>query len=295
MADLNDMLIFAKVAELEGISPAARALKMAKSRVSRRMATLEESLGARLLERSTRAVHLTEVGRVYYQHCKRIAEEADHAQQSISRMTDMPRGLLRISTSLTLGQYLIAPHLAEFVQQYPEIEIEMDLSNRRVDMIAEGFDLVFRVGELPDSNLVSKRVGGNAPSLYASADYLAGQGALKKPHELSRHKVLVMPDSGFVYQWPLQNKKGELETVVIKPAISVNDFSTLKVIAEGGGGIACLPRYVAEDSVQQGKLVNVLPEWQLPKFDYHLLYPSHRGLALKARVWIDFFVDKLPK
>ena len=133
MIDLNDMLIFSKVAEVQGISPAARALRMPKSKVSRRMVALENELGVRLLERSTRAVHLTEVGEIYFQHCKRIVEEANSARESVHQMLNAPRGHLRISTSVTIGQFLLAPHLGEFMATYPEVELEVDLNNRRVD------------------------------------------------------------------------------------------------------------------------------------------------------------------
>ena len=178
--DLNDMVIFAKVAEVQGISPAARALRMPKSKVSRRMAALEEELGVRLLERSTRAVHLTEVGEIYFQHCRRIVEEASSARESVSRMLEAPRGQLRINASVAIGQHLLTPFIGEFMNLYPEIELDVRLDNRRVDLIAEGYDVVVRLGKLEDSALVSKQLGADHSILVASADYLKRTGTPKR-------------------------------------------------------------------------------------------------------------------
>jgi LysR family transcriptional regulator AphB len=293
MIDLNDMVIFAKVAETGGISAAAKALKVPKSKVSRRLAMLEAALGVRLLERSTRSFNVTESGLLYLQHCQRIVEEANSAQDSIQQLVDMPRGNLRISASIGVGQYLIAPHLSEFMQQYPEIDLDVDLNNRRVDPISEGFDLVIRVGQLNDSNLISKRFGTSQAALYASPDYLKQQGFPKSLADLSTHKTIVMSDANPNQQWILENKKGLQSVVDVRSKLSINDFSCLRTVVKNGGGIGLFPHYFVADLLQSGQLQQVLSDWGSSEISYYVLYPSRRGLTRKAKVWIEFFAHKL--
>lgn len=293
MHDLNDMVIFSKVAELQGISPAARAMRIPKSKVSRRMVALEDELGVRLLERSTRAVHLTEVGKIYFQHCKRIVEEANSARESVQHMLDAPRGHLRISTSVTIGQYLLAPHLGEFMAEYPEIEIDVNLNNRRVDVIAEGFDLVVRVGDLQDSTLVSKRLGSDHLKLFASPEYLKKNGTPKQLSDLDEHKLLVMSDSARPGQWTLTGPGNQQETVSANPYATTNDLAMIRQIAIDDSGITLLPGFLSAAPEKSGKLRRILPDWRTTTIYYHALYPSHRGVTLKLRAWLDFFQHKL--
>ena len=293
MPDLNDMLIFAKVAELEGISPAARALNLPKSKVSRRMAMLEKSLDARLLERTTRAVHLTEAGRIYYLHCKQINEAIETAEDAVHQLTETPRGQIRISASVTTGQQLIAPYLSEFSDKYPLINIDLELSNRRVDVISEGFDLVIRVGKLEDSNLISKRLGGGHAGMFAAPDYLQKQGTPRLLEELHQHRILVMSDAHNVLNWRMENSSGETYSLNVTPDIQINDLTSLTTVVAGGGGIACLPTYLVRKQVESGQLCRILPEWRTPELNVYMLYPSQRGLTHKARLWMDFYVSKL--
>ncbi|MDE0714270.1 MAG: LysR family transcriptional regulator [Gammaproteobacteria bacterium] len=294
MNDLNDMTIFAKVAELQGISPAARALRMPKSKVSRRMAALEDELGVRLLERSTRAVHLTEVGEIYFQHCRRVAEEAASARESVTQMLEAPRGLLRINASVAVGQHLLAPFLGEFMAMYPEIELEVRLENRRVDLIREGYDLVVRLGKLEDSALISKRLGEDHLVLVASADYLERMGTPKRLSDFKDHRFLVMSDSQNHDHWTLIGPGGRQDSVDVAQYAAINDLSMIRRVAIDGGGIALLPRYLCSDDViNSGLLRQVMNGWHSPTFRYYALYPSHRSVTLKLRAWLDFFGDKL--
>ncbi len=293
MDNLNDMVIFAKVAELQGVSSAARALRMPKSKVSRRMAALEDDLGVRLLERSTRSVHLSELGEIFYQHCRRVVEEATSARESVNRMLDAPRGCLRISASVAIGQRLIAPWLGEFMTAFPEVEIDMSLTNRRVDVIGEGFDLAVRVGAIEDSTLVSKRLGADRAHLFASSDYLKQRGTPTRLSDLKKHRLLAMQDTAKPGQWTLAGPGDRREIVAIQPHGTANDLTTLRHIAAGGGGIALLPRYMARESRQQRPLRRVLPAWATPEFSFYALYPSRRGVTQKLRAWLDFFSGKL--
>ena len=294
MNNLNDMAIFAKVAELQGISPAARALRMPKSRVSRHMAALEKELGVRLLERSTRAVHLTEVGEIYFQHCKRVVEEAASARESVSQMLEAPRGLLRINASVAIGQHLLAPFLGEFMATYPEIKLEVQLENRRVDMIREGYDLVVRLGKLEDSALISKPLGEDHLILVASENYLNKAGTPKHFSEFKNHRFLVMADSQNFDRWSLVGPNDRQETIEVNQYTALNDLTMIRQVAIDGGGIALLPRYLCTDDViSSGTLCRVMKDWRSQTFRFYALYPSRRSVTLKLRAWLDFFGGKL--
>lgn len=293
MQNPNDMLIFAKVAELGGISAAARSLQIPKSKVSRRMAMLESELDARLLERTTRAVNLTEAGQIYYQHCRQIVEAMESAESAVHQLTDTPRGQLRISASVTTGQQMIAPYLSEFTQRYPLIEIDLELSNRRVDLISEGFDLAIRIGELEDSNLISKRLGSGRAGLFASTEYLDKHGRPEQLEQLQQHRALVMSHSDHLLSWHLINDKGLSNNLNIRPNIRINDLDALITVVAGGSGIACLPTYLVQQHPQGKNLEQILPQWHAPEVTFYVLYPSLRGLTHKARLWIDFFSEKL--
>ncbi|WP_417453216.1 LysR family transcriptional regulator [Kiloniella sp.] len=292
MINLNDMVLFAKVAELEGISAAARVLNIPKSRVSRRIAALESDLGVRLIERTTRAVQLTEMGTIFFHHCRRVVEESESAIESINNMREAPRGNLRVSVSFAIGQYLVAPYLGEFAKLYPDIKINLDLSNRHVDLITEGYDLVIRVGEQKDSSLMTKRIGQARAKLCASPDYIKNYGSPTSLNQLPDHKLLMMSDSYDLKQFIFENQIGELRSLDVMPNNTINDFTALRSMVEDGCGISLMPEYIIQDAIDKGKLVQVLPDWQSKIISYYVLYPSRKGLTKKARAWIDFFEKK---
>lgn len=293
MIDLNDMRLFAKVAETGGISAAARALNIPKSRVSRRIAALEDTLGSGLLERTTRVVQLTEAGELFFQHCRRMVEEAENAVESVNQLVEAPRGLLRVSVSFGVGQYLIAPHLGEFLQRFPDVDVQLDMNNRRVDLIAEGFDLVIRVGQLEDSSLMSRKMGHARAHLCASPEYLNRASEPKTPTQLAGHKLLVMSNSNNVSRWVLENTAGEQTSIEVSPRTSINDFTALRNLVEDDGGIAVMPEYIIRDAIEAKRLVRVLPDWRSPLISYYVLYPSRKGLTKKSAAFIDFYAERL--
>ncbi|MGB1237898.1 MAG: LysR family transcriptional regulator, partial [Pseudomonadales bacterium] len=283
----------AKVAECGGISAAARVLGMPKSKVSRRLAQLEEQLEVRLLERTTRAVSVTEAGRRFAVHCQRVAEEAASAQESVSEAFDVPRGVLRISASVAIGQYLLAPHLAEFRRCFPQIELDIELNNRRVDLIAENFDLVVRVGELQDSSLISRCFATARAGLYAAPSYLAARGEPRHLEALAEHDLLLMSAATNPEHWRFEQHAGKAQSLSVSPVLRINDFTSLRTLVADGAGIAQFPTYLVADLCDQGVLQQVLPQWCSECVNYYVLYPSRRGLTRKASAWIDFFTHKL--
>ena len=288
MYDLNAIRIFVKVVEKEGFTAAANVLDMPKSKVSRVIAQLEEQLDTRLLERTTRHVRLTEAGKLFYQYAQRISAEAEQAESAMQSLSEKASGQLRISTSVSLGQYLLAPDLTKFLNSYPEVELDLELSNRRVDLIEENFDAAIRVGELADSSLVAKRLGNARIQLYASKKYLEKNGIPNHPAELSQHKILCMPDAMQKEKLSMQNTSGEKQSVSLHYSSKVNDFGTLFTLSKGDYGITILPSFMCGSESQ---LINVLPDWELPSVPICVLYPSHRGATPKLRAFIDF-LDK---
>ncbi|MFY0615772.1 MAG: LysR family transcriptional regulator [Hyphomicrobiaceae bacterium] len=286
--NIDGMVVFANIVAHGGVTAAARALKLPKSNVSRRLAQLEDKLGVRLLERTTRKTHLTEIGEIYYQHCRRIVEEIEHADLSIAQLLEVPRGTLRVSTSVTVGQHLIAPLLPGFIKTYPEVRMSLQLSNRRVDLVEEGYDLAIRVGQLEDSSLISRSLGGSELGVYGAAKYLEAHGVPKSPTALAKLDCLAMSHAETGHVWNLSGPSG-LKHVEIKPRAIVNDFAVLEQMVHEGIGVALLPNYLA----QSPKLIRVLPKWSVPFIELHAIYPSHRGATPKMRAFLDWLIDKL--
>ena len=285
MYDLNAIKIFVKVVEKEGFTAAANVLGMPKSKVSRVIAQLEEQLDTRLLERTTRHVRLTEAGKLFYQYAQRISAEAEQSESAMQSLSEKASGHLRVSTSVSLGQYLLAPDLTKFLNAYPEVELDLELSNRHVDLIEENFDAAVRVGELADSSLVAKRLGEARIQFYASKAYLEKNSTPVHPSELSQHKVLCMSDAMQKEKLSLQNNSGEKQSISLHYSDKVNDFGTLFTLSKNDYGITILPSFMCTTDSQ---LVNVLPDWELPSAPIYVVYPSHRGATPKLRAFIDF-------
>ncbi len=289
--DLNELAVFTYVVEHGGFTAAAEATQLPKSNISRRIASLEERLGVRLLERTTRKVHVTEIGDIYYRHCRRMLDEADDADLYVEQAMEIPRGTLRVSATVNVGQHLLAPMAAEFMAQYPEVQFELVWTNRLIDVIDEGFDLTIRIGALQDSSLVARRLGQWRLFLYASAEYLKARGTPQNPEDLQDHDCLVMSDMRGSNQWTLST--GDItEQVVINPRASVNDFDTLRRMVADGGGIAILPSYMHFGDYQN-RLVRVLDDWTGRLTELHAIFPSRRGATPKVRAFLDFLIVRL--
>lgn len=291
MHDLNDMVAFAKVVEEGGFTAAAERIGLPKSNMSRRVSRLEQKLGVRLLERTTRKIHLTEIGDIYYQHCQRILAEAEHAERCVDRLSSSPRGLIRISASTTVGQQLLSPVLAEFLSRYPEIKLQLMLSNRRVDLIEEGFDVAIRMGPLEDSSLVARQLGQSNLFFFTSPEYVKREGSPHGPDDLSTHSCLVMSELEIPERWQLIGPDSK-RALAISPYAIVNDFVTLRRMVRDGCGITILPDYLTVKDEHEGRLVRVLPDWSLKSVQFHAVYPSHRGATPKVRALIDFLIEK---
>ncbi|NQZ32780.1 MAG: LysR family transcriptional regulator [Oceanospirillaceae bacterium] len=291
MINLNDMLLFARVVDTESFTAAANVLEIPKSTISRRISNLEKQLGTRLLERTTRRLNLTEAGTIYYQHCKRVIAEAESAEACVNQLIGKPTGTLRVNTSVTIGQHLIAPLLAEFLQTYPDIDMQLLTTNRIVNLIDEGFDIVIRAGAMQDSSLISKYLGTAQLNVYASHHYLEKFGEPTSPEELVKHACLTMSNSSNVTSWQLINEGQEHKIMITSKAV-VYDFSILKQLVVNHSGIAMLPSYLVLAEPFSSSIKQVLKPWAGPKVELHAVYPSRQGITPKIRVFLDFVAQK---
>ena len=290
--DLNDMMVFLAVVETGSFTLAADRLGIPKANVSRKVSRLEQNLEVTLLERSTRSQHLTEAGRRYLQHCKRIHEELDLATASVCELFHSYTGELKIGASVATGQQILRPAMGKFMHQYPELKIQLNLVNRRVDFIEEGFDVVIRIGQLKDSMLIAKKLGSVSRGVFASPAYLAKNGKPEEVEQLTTHQLLIMnPISNRVNKnltLNLLSKTGDLFSLDCQPRLLVDDFVMLKQAIVDGLGIAVLPDYMSREEVASGKLVKILPDWGMAQVDVFALYPKHRAKIPKVKAFLDF-------
>ncbi len=292
MEDLNDLVIFAKIVELRSFSAAARSLGMPKSNVSYRMTRLEERLGVRLLQRTTRSLSVTSAGDLYYQHCKTIARNAEEASAAIHNIQARPRGILRISFPIAFGHIFIVPLIVDFMTLYPEVRVLMFSSDRRVDLIEENFDLVIRIGPLQPSAMIARRLGTLHQHLFASPKYLARRGTPVLPEELSAHDCIAFGESISSTQWTLIGPN-ETKVIQFEPRSAGNDPIMLRSLVSKDLGIAMISDVLCRQTEATGELVRILPAWSAPPIDCHVLFPSHKGLPLLVRTFLDYVTSKL--
>lgn len=291
--DLNDVLAFTAVADSGSFTRAAERLGWPKSSVSHRVARLEACLGARLLERSTRRLRLTDVGARFHEHARRVLQELDLAAATVDSFRARPQGRLRVSASVVLGQALLPPMVAEFATQHPDVELFVDLTNRRVDLLEEGFDLAIRAGELPDSSLVSRRLGSATARLFAAPAYLRRHGAPVTAAQLTGHVLVDNAPSPAAAGWTLTHDDGRTQAVPARCRLAANDAALLRDLATAAIGIVALPVFVAAPAVAAGRLTPVLPDWATRRVDVHAVFPSHKSLSPALRAFVDLAVSRL--
>ena len=296
MNDLNDLYYFAMVVDHGGFAAAERALGIPKSRLSRRISQLETELGVRLLQRSTRRFAVTDVGQSVYRHAQSMLAEASAAREVVDRLSAEPRGVVKTSVPVSLAQQLMPKLLPEFLARYPEVRVQLHVSNRRVDVFNEGFDVAIRVRSKldDDGSLVMRSFGQIQELLVASPKYLDRAGRPTSPEQLAEHVTLSISEDEARQRWELHGPDGEVRRIDLQPRITGFDFPMMQAMAEGGIGITLLPETVCADAVRRGDLEVVLPDWRLPQGIAHAVFASRRGLLPAVRVFIDFLAERLP-
>ena len=289
MADLNSLVIFAQVVESNGFSEAARRLKMPTSTVSRRVAELEEELGVRLLERSTRSLRLTDVGSEVLEHARRSAEVSEAVHNIASNHLSHVSGKLRIAAPPSISDSLLAPIVGAFQAAYPDVRIQIFITERIIDQIAEGVDLDFRVGELEDSSLVARRILRYRHQLVASPGYLKKFRMPQTPQDLLTHRLLAFSFWRPENSWNFAHANGkDEETLNFQPYLSINEYSGLAAALLAGTGIGELPPIVQPALLREGLLVEVMPQWHFRLFNLSLCHLGNRYLPRPVRVFKDF-------
>lgn len=293
MEHLTQMVTFAHVVQSGSFAAAARRLGVATSVTSKHVSKLEKKLGARLLNRSTRRLSLTEAGAAYFEHCARIVEEIDSSGNAIERLQARPCGLLRVTAPPSLVTQHLVPMLGKFRQRYPDIDLEFDVSNRVVDLAQEGFDLALRVTRIPADNMIARKLAYLRMVLCASPSYLQARGTPRQINELESHDCLLfsLADPEATWRFRLD---GQLVTVPVRAVFRANATDPLYQLALGGMGIALLPSFVAGQDIREGRLIQLLPEYQ-PDYgsDLFAMYLPHRYVAPKLRVFVDFLLEQI--
>ncbi|RUW81281.1 LysR family transcriptional regulator [Mesorhizobium sp. M2A.F.Ca.ET.067.02.1.1] len=297
MDDLNELTMFASVARHGSFSSAALALGIPKSRVSRRIAALEARLGVRLLQRSTRSVNLTSVGQEFLKHCNEMIDAARLAFEIAEQAGEAPAGRLRVSCPVGLAHVFVAPVLWKFMRAHPAVRLDLDLTNRRVDLIAEGYDIALRVrSTIEDSQLMIRRLGISEQWLVAGPEFVSSHGPFDAPQSLHLQKGLGPAGvRGERNLWRLTAPDGQATDIEYVPALATDDIHMLGQAALAGMGIAQLPRNLCGDAVRKGRLVRLLPDHTLPPHQLHAVFPSRRGLVPAVRTFLDFLGHELPQ
>ncbi len=295
MRDLNDMWYFAEVVDKGGFAAASRSLGLPKSRLSRRVAELETRLGVRLLQRTTRKLSLTTVGEMFHRHCVAMREEALAAEQAVDQSHTEPRGTIRVACPVTLAQTTVGEILPQFLLRFPQVTVDMRVSNRVVDLVEEGFDVALRVRDrLDDSgSMVVKNLGHSTTLLVASPAQVARQGAPGEPPDLARFDTVAMAATNGLTNWQLMGPAGASIVVQHTPRLIADDLLTLKLAVLQGVGAGWMPDYMCQDDIARGALVQVLPHWAPPLGIVHAVFPSRRGLVPAVRQFLDFLGERL--
>ena len=291
METLSGLEIFVETAQSQSFVATGRKIGISASAVSKSISRLEERVGVGLFQRSTRTVRLTSEGEVFLERCRRILGEIQAAEDDLSAMTTSPRGRLRVGLALAAG--LPLPVISAFMERYPEIQLDLDFTDRMVDVIDEGFDVVIRGSELQDSRLMSRPLGPYRSCLVASPAYLQNRGIPTKPADLLDHCCLHYrwQNSGKLYQWPFKKQQAIQAGESLPTTMVCSNVEALIYLAQAGRGIACVPDFAVKDSLADGRLEKVLSSSLVGGSTFHVVWPSSRQMAPKVRAFVDFAVE----
>ncbi|MEN5207150.1 LysR family transcriptional regulator [Stenotrophomonas terrae] len=292
MDTIDAMRVFVTVVERNGFSAAADALDISTAAVTRQVAALEKRLSTRLLNRTTRRVSPTSTGAAYYQRCIQLLAEFDDLEASVGAQALQPSGRLRINAPVSYGIARLGALLPAYSARYPQVELDLQLSDRQVDMVEEGFDLAIRITRHPAPNLIARQLAQVRIRLCAAPSYLARRGTPVSPEDLAAHDCLAYTYSAGGDSWQLLGPQGEI-TVPFVPHLRANNGEVLREAAIAGMGIIAQPDFIIEQALADGRLLPVLPDWESPAIGIHAVYTSRSHLAPKLRSFIDYLVECL--
>jgi len=290
------MTTFVKVVDSGGFAAAARALNMSPSAVTLHVQAIEDRLGVRLLNRTTRHVSMTEAGHAYYDDCTRILAEIDNAEQAVQELQSKPRGRLRVNASPSMPLQ-ISEAIAEFTTQYPEVSLDMTVTGRMVDLVEEGFDLALRITPVPDSSLIIRRLAPFRFAVCGAPDYLARRGTPTRLADLADHNCMIYSDSPFGREWHFLDQDGGEQSVPLSGNFQANSGYAIRLAALLGQGLMYAPKFLVADDLAAGRLVQVLSEFRTAELTVDAIYPHRRHLSAKVRIFLDLltrhFRDKV--
>jgi len=289
---LDSMALFARVVEAGGFSAAARELGLSKGSVSKRVARLEDRLGVRLLNRTTRRLSLSEAGEAFYAGCRRMVSEAEAAERTVTHLASAPRGTLRVNAPMSFGQQHLAPALTAFLERYPELAVDLVLDDREVNLVQDGFDVGVRIMALRDSSLIARRLAPSRALVCGAPRYLATHGAPARPEDLTRHACLLYSYQTDPGVWILRGPAGE-RRVRVNGRLRANNGEALREAAIAGFGLVLMPSFIVGPEIRRGLLAPVLRDWTAgDPVGIHAIYPAGRNLSPKVRVFVDFLAER---
>lgn len=292
MDKLTSMKVFACVAKSGSFAAAAKMLGISRAMATKHVMHLENLLGVRLLNRTTRCIGLTEAGAVYLERCLQILEDIEETELAVCQLHAEPQGVLRVSAPPFFGTYHLAPAIADYHKRYPKVKVDLVIHSGPVDVIAEGLDLAIRLGELPDSSLIARKITSSPRVVCAAPSYLEEHGVPKAPEDLKHHNCLINLGSEPHDQWKFISSTGEKITVKVSGMMQANTADPLRLAAIHGMGLVVLPTYMAGQDLKKGRLKAVLEAYELPPMDIYAVYPHRRFLSAKVRTFLDFLTER---
>jgi DNA-binding transcriptional LysR family regulator len=288
---LTSMKVFAAVVDSGSFAGAADRLDISRAMASKYVSHLEEHLGTRLLQRTTRKLTLTETGNVYYERCTQILADVAEAEEGAAHLTEAPRGTLRLTVPVSFGLLHMGTLISEYLKRYPDVRIDVLLGDRRVDLIEEGLDLAVRIGALAESGLIAKRLGSDRIAICAAPDYLKRHGIPKIPADLAQHNCLTYSYATFGDEWRMTDRDGSLHTVKVSGSLRASNGDMAKLAALEGVGVIRQPLFLIGDDLRAGRLVEVLADYRCEELGIYAVYPSRKHLSAKVRVFVDFLTE----
>jgi DNA-binding transcriptional LysR family regulator len=291
MDKLTSIKAFTKVVQHGSFAAAARELRLSRSAVSKYVIDLEQDLGVQLLLRTTRSAAPTENGQAYFERCTAILAELEEADLAVTRLQSEPRGILRVNAPMSFGTLHLGRAVADFMGKYPQLHIQLILSDQQIDPVQEGFDVTLRIADLPSSSLVARKIAPARRVICAAPSYLAAHGTPRHPDELRDHACLAYGHLATGNQWKLSGPDGD-HWIAIPWTLCTNNAEVIRDAAVRGRGIALLPTFIAGADLQEGSLRSILTDYTAPEIAVYAIYPETRHLSVKVRVFIDFLVER---